>query len=291
MRPISPILAASRLVDPRRFLRTLNRFGLDAALVMGLWCAGIAHAESLDVGPAPLLAAAAAGLAYLGDRLLDARRFGSDPRAADRHRFARRHFAALGALWVAVAAGAIVFAAARLDETTWRRGLVMALAASLYLALGARAPRLVRGLFAREAAVGVFFAAGAAALLGTRGAEGGLALAYVAFGALCAADALVVGTAERVRDRALGEWSTPSRHPRIAAILPAVLVVAGLAFVVAGALARSGAPVIAAGGGLLGLAPLAARLRREDARAETLALLADPVAAAPALALLLVHGL
>lgn len=160
-----------------------NLLALDAPIVAVVWQGFLARVFSV---PLPLAAQSglfvAVWLVYLVDRLLDARRLGAE--AADRHRFAARHFRWLTVLAVVVFAVGVVSAAV-LPVQYLLVGLAVVVVVVAYLGAVHFMPAGWVRHGAKELLVGVVFALGVGLPLFVVLPQGQWWAALLAFGLLC----------------------------------------------------------------------------------------------------------
>lgn len=134
-----------------------NLLSLDAPLVALLWQVLFVRCfhGHLD-GTEAVLLALVVWLIYAGDRMLDAWRGVVGTR---RHAFYRKHWRLVCILWVTGLAAGGWLAWAELPVSLWSSGIAIAGLVGVYLATVHCLPRLLRS-GAKEAAVGIMFAAG-----------------------------------------------------------------------------------------------------------------------------------
>lgn len=178
---------------------------LDAPAVAATWLWAIGDATGHPVAPqALLLVAAAVWLAYVADRLLDARRMDarstSRPpwlRRSSRHAFFARHRRRLGRTWTWVLGGCVTVSAVVLSPSAFALGLLVAILAVASLAWNDRAT--AAGALGRCLAIGVAFA-GAIAVGLDAPADPALLAPVLGFGAVCASNVAWVAAWERHLD-------------------------------------------------------------------------------------------
>lgn len=146
-----------RMTQPTQLWLWPNLLSLDAPLVALLWQVLFVRCFHGRLhGAEAVLLALVVWLIYAGDRMLDALKGAVQTR---RHAFYRKHWRLVCIMWAAGLAIGGWLAWAELPASLWFRGIGLAGLVGIYLAIVHGIPRLLRS-GAKEAAVGIVFAAG-----------------------------------------------------------------------------------------------------------------------------------
>jgi hypothetical protein len=206
-----------------RPLLWLNLWCLDAPLVAIAWQWVFARSAHVTTSPAQIGALfLTAWLIYLADRLADS--ISSRPNVA---RSARKVFCAahrnvwiFAILIIALVDSAIV--GLHLDRATVTNGILLGVAAIVYLATNLFFSRIWEVVPIKEIVIGILFATGTLLILAEAPAkpEWPILLGACLFAALCAINCISIAVWERELDQAHGECSIATRWPRIRALVP-----------------------------------------------------------------------
>jgi len=189
-----------------------NLLSLDAPLVAVLWQVLFARCFHANPGSLPaVLLVLAVWLIYAADRSLDA--WGGNG-CQPRHEFYRRHWRSVLPLWIVVLGVTARLASEYLSPLLFHRGLALLAAVAIYFGIVHLAPRKVRRMWPKEAAVAVLFALGASLAAWTRVQSPADTIAILLFCCLCWINCAAIERWETGRSEADRWPAEPWQGPR-----------------------------------------------------------------------------
>lgn len=270
--PASKRFTAWRAVPEKNRISPLvwmNAVCLDAPLVAVSWVWLFARSFGAPVtsgGTAALFLTA--WLIYLADRFGDGVSVDLRRATSFRQRFCVRHRRGWLIAIIAVAMADLAVVLRQLGRDALLVGLVIGVPATAYLLVNQLRPQVWRVIPAKEAAIGVLFAAGTMVPIASR-LPPAAALPWLVFAALCTANCISIAVWERWLDDAQRRISVATVFPRVGGfVLPVLVLLASASFALsqAAGVARPIYLCVGASSSLLAFSHLFRRRIQSDVR-------------------------